>query len=59
MEYSRPTKSFNQARQKSEFYALNYLDSKWCVVLRYGLFLACRLKYALDKDYGIVLCTIY
>lgn len=59
MTYTHPTSDFNIALMESEYKAIGDLGSKWCVVLRYGLFIACQKEYALQKDYAIVCETIY
>jgi hypothetical protein len=50
---------FEPALKHAETQAIYDLDSQWCVAIRYGVFGAFPLSYALDHDYAIVCITIY
>lgn len=53
------TSDFNKAKQHAETKAMCDLDDQWCVAIRYGVYGAFPLSYALDRDYAICLVTIY
>lgn len=53
------TADFNKAMVHAETKAMFDLDDKWCVCIRYGVFGAFPLAYALEHDYAITLITIY
>lgn len=53
------TNDFNKALQHAEAKAMFDLDVQWCVALRYGVFGAFPLAFAMDRDYAIVAITIY
>lgn len=52
------TSVFYHALAWAETKAISDLVSKWCVTTRYGVFCACPLSYAIEKDYHIVCITI-
>ena len=53
------TQDFNKARIHAETKAMFDLDNQWCVCLRYGVFGAFPMAFALERDYAIVCVTIY
>ena len=53
------TRDFNKALQHAETKAMFDLNGQWCVAIRYGVFGAFPLAFALDRDYAICAITIY
>ena len=53
------TSNFNHALAWAESKAISDLDSKWCVTTKHGVYCACPLDYALEKDYHIICITVY
>jgi len=53
------TRTFEKALHHAETKAMYDLDGQWCVAIRYGVFGAFPLAFALDRDYAIVSITIY
>lgn len=50
---------FEKQLKVAETSALNDLSGQWCVCLKYGIYRAFPLAFALKKEYPIVCITIY